>query len=273
MLKRVSDRGGQRLPGFLSTHPDPGDRETRTRELARAAVVGHTGLRVNARSYVQRLEGVVYGNDPREGYFEGPRFYHPTLGFQLAFPADWKIQNTHTAVAAAEPGGKAQMQLTLESAGAFTPSQYFADLQTRGAIAAAEGGAESIGGYPAWVGRLRVNRQDGTAAVLAAAGIRKADDQFFRMLGQSATPGDANESAILVAARSFRPLTDPARVSVTPARVQVLSAPRTGAFRDVVAGLGAMGADLEEISILNNVQVDEEIHAGEVLKVVRAGRK
>src|SRR5262245_36008144 len=53
MLKRVSDQGGQRLPGYLSTHPDPGDRENRTRELATQAAAGKTGLIVRGRGYVQ----------------------------------------------------------------------------------------------------------------------------------------------------------------------------------------------------------------------------
>src|SRR5512143_1480701 len=34
MLKRIDDQSSQRLPGFLETHPDPGDRERVTTELA-----------------------------------------------------------------------------------------------------------------------------------------------------------------------------------------------------------------------------------------------
>ena len=54
MLKRVSEKSGQRLPAFLSTHPDPGDREVRTAELARAAAAGKTGLRIGGRAHLDR---------------------------------------------------------------------------------------------------------------------------------------------------------------------------------------------------------------------------
>src|SRR5438132_4883664 len=52
MLKRVGERQGDQLPGFLSTHPDPGDREIRTAQLAQAAVAGgKRGLEIGAERY------------------------------------------------------------------------------------------------------------------------------------------------------------------------------------------------------------------------------
>jgi len=273
MVKRVSDQAGQKLPGFLSTHPDPGNREVRTAELARVAAAGKTGLRIGGRSHLTRLDGVVFGNDPRQGFFEGEHFYHPQLGFQMTFPAGWKTQNTKSAVTAAEPNQKATVQLTAENAGAMSPGEYFASLQASGKISAAEGGNETIGGFTAWIGRIRVPQSDGSAAVMTAAGIRKSGDQFFRLLGQSAAPGDADDAAIVATARSFRPLTDPARLGVTPARVKVVAAPRNGTFRDVVSALGSNGAPLDAVAILNNAELDGAVNQGELLKIVVAGRR
>ena len=273
MLKRVSDKAGQKLPGFLSTHPDPGNREVRTGELARTAAAGKTGLRVGGRTQLEHVDGVVFGNDPRQGYFEGERFYHPQLGFTLSFPAGWKTQNTHSAVAAGEPNQKAMVQLTAENAGTMSPGEYFASLEEAGKISAAEGANETIGSYPAWVGHLRVAQSDGSVAVLTAAGIRKGPNQFFRVLGQSAAAGDANDAAIVATARSFRALSDPAKLEVSPSRVKVVSAPRNGSFRDVVTGLGVSAADLDDVAILNNAELDGDVHPGELLKIVVAARR
>src|SRR5262249_49332676 len=85
-LKRVSDAAGSQSPVFLSTHPDPGDREATTTTLSRAAAAGKTGLVIRQRDYLRHLEGLVYGSDPREGFFEGTMFFHPQMGFQLHFP-------------------------------------------------------------------------------------------------------------------------------------------------------------------------------------------
>src|SRR5262249_27978903 len=70
MLKRVGERAGQRLPAYLSTHPDPGDREERTRRLAASAATAKVSLVIASRNYTQRLDRMVYGRDPRQGYFE-----------------------------------------------------------------------------------------------------------------------------------------------------------------------------------------------------------
>lgn len=272
-LGRVGAKSGQSLPAFLSTHPDPGDRQARTTELSRAAAAGKTGLRVAARAFVSRLDGVVYGEDPRQGYFEGEAFYHPGLAFQLRFPAGWKYQNSRSSVAAQEPNKAAVMQLTLENAGNLTPAQYFANLQSTGKIGGHDGTSETIGGFSAWVGRLSVPREDGTSAVLLAAGIRRTADQFYRMLGQSAASSDANAAAIFSSARSFRALTDAGKLAATPHRVRVVSAPSAGTFQSIVNGFGTPGAPIEDLAILNNAEVDGDVRPGEQLKIVTAGRR
>src|SRR6266850_2183820 len=50
-------------------------------QLARAARTGKTGLVTRHPEYVRRLDGLLFGADPRQGYFESDDFYHPGLGF------------------------------------------------------------------------------------------------------------------------------------------------------------------------------------------------
>lgn len=271
MLKRVGERSGQRLPGFLSTHPDPGDRETRTTALASQAATGRTGLKVGGRSHLLRLDGVVFGNDPRHGYFDGGWFYHPELAFQMRFPAGWKTQNSRSAVIAVEPNDRAGMQLTLADAGSLSPSGYVQELERSGQIASSDGRSESIGGLPGWVGYLAITGQDGTRVGLVAAFIRKGS--MFQVLGRSAVPGDANESRILESARSFRELTDRARLDATPDRIDIVTVSQPGPFAAVVARYPAGGVDVDELAILNDVERDETVRSGQLLKIVVPGRR
>ncbi|MBI5709161.1 MAG: M48 family metalloprotease [Candidatus Eisenbacteria bacterium] len=272
MLKRVSDKAGQRLPGFLSTHPDPGDREVRTAQLARAAVAGKSGLIVSHDGYVQRLDDVVYGADPRQGYFLADQYYHPTMGFQMAFPAGWKRQDTRSAVLAAGPEDAAAMQLSLAKAEAQSPGAFVAQLSARGTFAATEGGSESVGGYAGWVGRVQVARQGQPPATLAAAFIRQAEGRMFQLLGRSKQRGDADEAKIFASVRSFRPLTDPARIAVKPDRVRVAKLTTAGRFDTAIARLGATAADLEDNTILNDVESGETLPAGALVKYIVEAR-
>src|SRR5436309_1022489 len=73
MLKRVGERSGAQLRGFLSTHPDPGDREIRTSQLAQAAAAGgRRDLQIEPARSVRADAGTEplgrrcgFGADPR----------------------------------------------------------------------------------------------------------------------------------------------------------------------------------------------------------------
>jgi predicted Zn-dependent protease len=268
MLKRVSQRSGQRLPGFLSTHPDPGDREVRTAGLASAAVAGRTGLLLRHKEYVSGLEGMVFGADPRQGYFEGDDFFHPGLGFTLHFPSGWTRENARAAVTAAAPEQRASLQLTLAAGGQLSPGAFVTQLEQNGRISGSRGGAETIGGFPAWVGRVYVPVEGGTPRTLAAAFIRRSPDQLFQILGGSTQTGDADLNQVLACARSFRGLTDPARLTPRPSKVRVTTLAAAGTFANAVAAAGAQGIDLEATAILNNRMAADALAKGELLKTV-----
>ncbi len=273
MLKRVSDRAGQRLPTFLSTHPDPGSREERTRALAQQAAAGKPGLAVRSRDYLKRQDGVVFGVDPRQGYFEENRYYHPALGFQMTFPAGWSHQDSRRAIVAASPSQGAKLQMTLVSGTALSPAAFVAELERSGRIEAYRGGEETIGGCAAWTGRLITLDDQDQQVTLVAAFIRESPERMFQILGRTAQPGDADEGAIIAAARSFRRLTEPARLEAQPDRVKVVAVTKASDFQSLIASLGPQAADLEQTAILNNVFADTEVRAGEALKIVAAGKR
>jgi predicted Zn-dependent protease len=273
MLARVGERSGQRLPAFLSTHPDPGDREVRTRRLAQAAAGGKTSLVVASRGYLQRLDGLIYGKDPRQGYFEGDTYYHPQLAFTIAFPAGWQHQDSRASVMAGAPDRGAAMEVKLADAGTMSPSAYANDLMRRGRVVDASGATETFEGLPAWVGRLAARGQSGEVITFAATFVRLAPEHMIQMLGRSNAPGDADDQRIVASMRSFRKLTDRARLTATPDRVHIVKAKTTGSFESVIASFGPEAVDSTDVSIINNIEPGAEVRAGELLKIVEPGRR
>jgi predicted Zn-dependent protease len=254
----------------MSTHPDPGDRETRTGQLANQAAAGKTGLKIGQREYLRHLEGVVYGRDPREGYFDGARYYQPTLDFQVDFPAGWKGQDSRSAVMSAEGSQRGLVQLTLAQGGGASPAAFASSLLSSGQALAVQGRGERIGGYEAWVGRLTVNAQSGPTR-LDAAFIRVSSETMYQFLGESAVPGDAIDEAIFRCMRSFRPIEDRARLNPTPERVHLAQAPAAGTLQAQIDHLGPIGIKADEIAVVNNLELDEPVMAGKTLKLVRPG--
>ena len=138
-------------------------------------------------------------------------------------------------------------------------------------VTSADGRAETIGGYDAWVGRLGTTDEQGATGVLLAVLLRQGPTVMFRMLAQ-APAGSAAEAAFFAAGRSFRPLTDAARLEPEPARVKVVPAPRAGTFGQVVAGMGAQEIPAEETAILNGVTLETSIPQGRLLKIVQPAK-
>ncbi|MEM7375184.1 MAG: M48 family metalloprotease [Bacteroidota bacterium] len=115
-LSRMRDESGsERIPTFMSTHPDPADRYQKVGEMTAEWQGKSPGksFKVNRESYLQMLNGLVYGEDPRQGYVENGRFYHPELKFQYRVPNQWKTVNSPQQVQMAPEDGKAMMIFTL----------------------------------------------------------------------------------------------------------------------------------------------------------------
>ena len=109
-------RGEGRLPEWLSTHPDPGDRFASLEKRASELDVDWRELRRNRDRLLAQLDGLVYGEDPRQGYFQDDLFVHPELRFEIAFPGGWRTQNLPQAVVAVSSEQDAAIELGLAAA-------------------------------------------------------------------------------------------------------------------------------------------------------------
>lgn len=117
-LGRLSagEDGAQRIPTFMSSHPDPGDRYTKVKAMATDFQLKNQGTyRTERESYLRLIDGIVYGEDPRQGYVESNTFYHPELKFQFPIPTGWKHVNTPSQIQMASPDQKAMMLMAVSN--------------------------------------------------------------------------------------------------------------------------------------------------------------
>jgi predicted Zn-dependent protease len=115
-LGRLSagEDGSQRIPTFMSSHPDPGDRFVKVNALATDFQLKNQGnYRTEREKFLRLVDGMTYGEDPRQGYVQSNTFYHPELKFQFPVPQGWKYVNTPSQVQMASPDQKAMMLMTL----------------------------------------------------------------------------------------------------------------------------------------------------------------
>lgn len=155
------------LPEFLSTHPNPGNRNITVTKLAAEwkQKLNLTNPIINRNSFLQRIEGIVYGEDPRQGYLENNIFYHPELKFQFPVPQGWNYQNTPQRVQLAPKDGKALMMMMLapgtdlqQAANAVVQQNNLQVLESR---------QVNVNGLPAIAMVADVQQQQGPAAATA----------------------------------------------------------------------------------------------------------
>jgi predicted Zn-dependent protease len=273
-LKRIADAAGQSLPSYMSTHPDPGQREQTTAALATKAAAGRTNLIQRQRGYLEHVRNLVYGENPRYGWFEGVHFYHPVLGLEMTFPSGWQTEHTHSALTAASSDKSGVLQMTLaHDAAGKSPGDYIVGLTTDGKVAGSRGGPETIGNWPAWVGTLTVPDGQGGQTLLAAGFVRVTPDVLLQILGHGRSPGDTGERAVFATIRSMTTLTDPSRGMVQPARIRLQTVVAAGDFRGVYASLTGNLIPAEEAAIMNGVEMDEPVMKGQWFKLVDKVRR
>src|SRR5256712_928666 len=114
LLTRVSQaQGGGRVPEWLGTHPNPENRRRRIEQEIAALPQNFSRDAANRYDYLRRLDGLVFGNNPREGYFKDNQFFHPDLRFRVTFPEGWTTSNGKQAVVAVSPQKDALVEVSL----------------------------------------------------------------------------------------------------------------------------------------------------------------
>jgi len=104
---QLQGRGDARVPAWASTHPDPA---SRVRTAAGKAQGLGTGI-TNRDTFLSRIDGMVYGDDPAQGVIEGSTFIHPELRLAFTAPQGFYMVNGSRAVTINGQSGRAQMTL------------------------------------------------------------------------------------------------------------------------------------------------------------------
>jgi predicted Zn-dependent protease len=113
-LALVSGDPSSRTPEWASSHPYPENRGARIMEMVDALPADQrANARLGSEEYLSKLDGMTYGSDPRQGYFEGRLFLHPDMAFQLRFPRGWTTANQRSQVSALSPEEDALVVLEL----------------------------------------------------------------------------------------------------------------------------------------------------------------
>jgi predicted Zn-dependent protease len=264
-LQQISAReGGSPLPAWASTHPDPGERVETVRKRVAALDIPLEGLKVGREPFLTQIDGLVWGEDPRQGFFQGNRFLHPDMRFEMTFPQGWRTQNLPQAVIAASPEQDAVIQLTLASG---TPREALQRFAAQSGVQVSQPTDETVNGLPAAAVRFAAQSEqgqlEGTAVLIAY------NDRTYQIIGYTPAGRLAQRNEDIVrTARSFAPLTDERILAIEPRRLDVVPLPRQMSLAQFAESYPS-AVDLDTLVLLNQVESAETpLPAGRLVKRV-----
>jgi predicted Zn-dependent protease len=267
-LERVgSMSGGGKVPTWASTHPDPGDRATKATE--RAAAVPADSIRaatINRDTYLRAIDGIVFGVNPRQGYFEGGRFNHPDLRFRMDFPSQWQTQNRADAVLAVSPQNDAILQLSL--GGSDAPETLLQKFAQQQGVQMGNGQRTTVNGLPAATAEFQAQDQQGNTLAGRVLYVRQGNTTY-QLLGYSSGARYGSYASLLSQSmQSFANLTDQAALNKQPVHLSLVRLPRAMTVDEFYRQYPSV-IKLELVAAINGVNPGETLPAGTMAKRVQ----
>ena len=268
VLKRVGDMAGAGgIPNWLATHPDPEERRQRIEGMLEGRDAEFEGLKIERANYFQRLDGMTFGPNPREGFFKDSVFYHPELAFKMNFPQGWQTNNQRQAVAAINEAQDAMLQLTLaQDADTAAAVQRFVGQE---GIQGGQVSNTKINGLNAsWAAFEVPDEQNPLAGRVLC--VRYGQNTFQLMALAKRDSWAANDKVFEGSQRSFGRLTDRRFLDVQPARVKLERLPRAMTLEEFSQRYPS-SIDLETLALINHAQPADRLAAGATVKRVVGG--
>ncbi len=257
--------GGRGTPEWLSTHPNPANRSQRLEQEIAALNQPLEGRTVADRSFLRRLDGLIYGPNPREGYFENNLYLHPDLEFQVRFPEGWTTVNQKQGVLAVDPKQNAVIQVTLERASSAESAarSFYAQRGVTGPRA----NVTEVNGLPAVEGDFRLSTD---RSVLAGSAVWvEYQGQIFQVLGYSSKSAWSRYApAVRASIESFARLTDQEALAIQPRRIKIVTLNQPMTFRQFYSRFPT-SLSFDEAALINQVgNPDARMAAGTLLKQI-----
>lgn len=257
--------GQTRTAGFFDSHPTTPDRtDLLYRSVLDIQWTSKPGISGSSKEYLRRLNGLLVGADPANGFFKKKTFLHPVLNFTVTFPKKWETLNSRNAVLAIEP--KKEALLILQVGGRNVTAREKAtsfkrNVKEAHGISPVKDTAVKVGSLPGYL--------------LTYVDKTKREDMYIHflwfeygdLLYQFNAFGTERYRPVLKkAALSFRPLKKSERNSIKEMRLRVVTAQSGEKLAQLSKRTGNKWP-LEYTAAINGIEVNQPLPKGKLIKI------
>jgi predicted Zn-dependent protease len=267
-MARQENRKPRVYHGVFASHPD---NDTRLKEVVRAAgKVENTEDRPdNREAYLGHINGLPMGDSRAQGVVRGSRFYHGDLGFTLAFPTGWIVDNQQAQVMGYPENKDAMIVVSAQA-----PPQGVAPKEFLGKLLQ---GTSTTSAEP-----LQVNGLDGYAATVRSTGLPWGNQgpamvavvyynnlaYVFKGAPRQAAGLASFDPVFKSSVKTFRRLRDNEFPKAEPDKIRVIQAGQGTTVEQLARNSPIKKYPVERLRLLNDLYPDKEPVAGQKLKVV-----
>ena len=260
------------IPSWARSHPLTAARVKRATQKAAATGVARGQLKRDAPDYYAAVNGMLYGDDPAQGFVEGHKFAHPVLKIAFEVPQGYYLSNGAAAVTAT--GGQAQIQFSgAKLSDGDSLDSYISNVfqGVLGNNKAQYTGVQrtTINGLESATATARVATQSGNRDVSVVA-YRFGGGNGYHFIFVS--PSNVNVSNVVnTTARSFRKLTDAQAAALRKRVIQVVTVKPGDTAESISRRMAFDDYKLERFLVMNNREANPTLRAGEKVKIVVFG--
>lgn len=253
-------------PDFLSSHPSTPERVTRaiaTAQQYKPPASISPEQREQARdAYFDDIDGMVYGEDPSEGYVRGRRFLHPKLGFTFTAPEGFTLDNTARAVLGIKRGGAEALRLDVVRVPAEqTLAQYLSTGWIEG-IDPTTVEKITVNGFPAATAVAKGDQWD-----FRIYAIRFGSDVYrFIFAAKRRTP--ETDRVFRESVNTFRRMSLAEIAQARPLRMKIVKVAPGDTVEKLASRMAPTDHAVARFRVLNGLEADDRLKPGSEVKIV-----
>jgi predicted Zn-dependent protease len=257
---RAASRGGDpRSTDFLSSHPATPERVKNAEASARQLATVGSAERDKA-AYLASINGMMYGEDPVDGFVRGRRFLHPKLGFTFMAPDGCVLDNTAQAVLGIKEGAALRLDVVKVSA-----EQSLIEYLNSGWIENIQNGSVeelSVNGFPAATATATGNQWAFRLYVV------RFGSEVYRFIFAAKNRTPETDRAFRESIQTFRRLSLQEIRSTKPLHLKIVKVQPGDTVETLAMNMALLDRQVERFRVLNGLDSDEQLKAGELVKII-----
>jgi predicted Zn-dependent protease len=250
-----------RAPDFLSSHPATPERVKNAQGNARQFAGPGAGER-DKQNYLAGIDGLVFGEDPSEGFVRGRRFLHPKLGFTFVAPEGFSLDNTAQAVLGVRDGGGQALRVDVVRVPA---EQTLADYINSGWIENIDPKSVEdviINGLPAATATAK-----GDQWSFRLYAVRFGSDVYRFIFASKRTTVEIDR-AFRESVGTFRRMTLTESQAAKPLHIKIATVERGDTVEKLAAMMATTDRPVERFRVLNGLGPNDRVNPGDLVKIV-----